>query len=152
MNENFSEELKKELVKQAVKSLEDPFKMLTVKDVAKDLYMGENKTNEIFNRADFPSVNIGKTRKIQKIAYILWKMEKRIDVIWKKLKSIYTKVHFGEQTFAQMPHKDISNLYKNSISFFLIFNNRETSIITRKWEKNGKSKKILLDKAKNRFL
>ena len=61
-----------------------PFKMLTVKDVAKDLYMGENKTNEIFNRADFPSVNIGKTRKIQKIAYILWKMEKRIDVIWKE--------------------------------------------------------------------
>jgi len=79
MNENFSEELKKELVKQAVKNLDDPFKMLTVKDVAKDLY----KTNEIFNRADFPSVNIGKTRKIQKIAYILWKMEKRIDVIWK---------------------------------------------------------------------
>ena len=65
MNDSFSEELKKELVKQAVKSLEDPFKMLTVKDVAKDLYMGENKTNEIFNRADFPSVNIGKTRKIQ---------------------------------------------------------------------------------------
>ena len=44
MNENFSEELKKELVKQAIKSLDDPFKMLTVKDVAKDLYMGENKT------------------------------------------------------------------------------------------------------------
>lgn len=81
MSESFSEELKKELVKQAVKNLEDPFKMLTVKDVAKDLYMGENKTNEIFNREDFPSVNIGKTRKIQKIAYILWKMEKRIDVI-----------------------------------------------------------------------
>ena len=81
MNQNFSEELRKELVKQAVKNLEDPFKMLTVKDVAKDLYMGENKTNEIFNRADFSSVNIGKTRKIQKIAYILWKMEKRVDVI-----------------------------------------------------------------------
>ncbi|MEI3401744.1 MAG: hypothetical protein V8R51_05290 [Clostridia bacterium] len=54
MNESFSEELKKELVKQAVKSLDDPFKMLTVKDVAKDLYVGENKTNEIFNRANFP--------------------------------------------------------------------------------------------------
>ena len=81
MSENFSEEIKRELVKQAVKKLDDPFKMLTVKDVAKDLYMGENKTNEIFNCADFPSVNIGKTRKIQKIAYILWKMEKRIDVV-----------------------------------------------------------------------
>ncbi len=87
MNENFSEELKKELVKQAVKSLDDPFKMLTVKDVAKDLYMGENKTNEIFNRADFHSVNIGKTRKIQKIAYILWKMEKVKRYYWIKLKT-----------------------------------------------------------------
>ncbi len=63
MNESFSEELKKELVKQAIKSLDDPFKMLTVKDVAKRFIYGENKTNEIFNRADFPSVNIGKTRK-----------------------------------------------------------------------------------------
>ena len=69
-----------------------------------------------------------------------------------KRKSIYTKAHFGELTFAQMPHKDIRNLYKNSISFFIIFNNRKLSRVTRKWEKNGKSKKILLDKAKNRFL
>ena len=56
MNESFSEELKKELVKQAVKSLDDPFKMLTVKDVAKDLYMGENKTNEIFNRGEYSTL------------------------------------------------------------------------------------------------
>lgn len=40
MNESFSEELKKELVKQAIKSLDDPFKMLTVKDVAK-IYIWE---------------------------------------------------------------------------------------------------------------
>ena len=57
----------------------------------------------------------------------------------RNIKSIYTKAHFGKQTFAQMPHKDIRNLYKNSISFFLIFN-------------NGKNKEILLDKIKNRFL
>ena len=58
MNESFSEELKKELVKQAIKSLDDPFKMLTVKDVAKDLYMGENKTNEIFNRSSPQSIDM----------------------------------------------------------------------------------------------
>ena len=50
----------------------------------------------------------------------------------KNLKSIYTKAHFSEQTFAQMPHKDICNLYKNSISFFLIFNNRKLSRNTGK--------------------
>lgn len=70
----------------------------------------------------------------------------------KNLKSIYTKVHFGEQTFAQMPHKDIRNLYINSISFFLIFNNRKLSINTGKWVDYGKNKKILLDKIKNWFL
>ena len=131
MNESFSEELKKELVKQAVKSLDDPFKMLTVKDVAKDLYMGENKTNEIFNRADFPSVNIGKTRKIQKLIIFFGRWKKGL-MLYEKFKSIYTKVHFGEQTFAQMPHKDIRNLYINSISFFLIFNNRKLSRNTGK--------------------
>ena len=39
MSENFSEEIKRELIKQAVKNLEEPFKMLTVKDVAKDLFV-----------------------------------------------------------------------------------------------------------------
>lgn len=39
-------------------------------------------------------------------------------------KSIYTKVHFGELTFAQMLHKDFGNLYENIISFFLISNNK----------------------------
>ena len=40
-------------------------------------------------------------------------------------KSIYTKVHFGEQTFAQMQYKDIRNLYISSISFLRNFNNRK---------------------------
>ena len=42
-----------------------------------------------------------------------------------KRKSIYTKAHFGELTFAQMPHKDLQNLHKSSISFFFNFNNRK---------------------------
>ena len=45
------------------------------------------------------------------------------------------KIYIGEktkqtkylivQTFAQMPHKDLSNFYKSSVSFFLNFNNRK---------------------------
>ena len=65
-----------------------------------------------------------KTRKIQKIAYILQKKEKRIDVYEKFKKNLY-KVQFDEQTFAQMLHKDIRNLYVNSISIFRILNNRK---------------------------
>ena len=58
------EVLKQELIKDAVEKLSDPWKNLTVKDVAKDLKMGENLTNELFKRKDFPSVNIGKTKTI----------------------------------------------------------------------------------------
>ena len=72
------EELIQELIKEAIKKLDNPWKNLTVKDVSKDLKMGENLTNELFKRADFPSINIGKTKTITAIAYALWKLEKRM--------------------------------------------------------------------------
>lgn len=74
-----SEELKEKLICKAVEKLDDPWKNLTVKDVAKDLLMGEPKTNELFNRNDFPSINIGKTKTVTTIAYYLWKLERRVE-------------------------------------------------------------------------
>ena len=74
---NEIEEVKKELIKKAIEKIDEPWKNLTVKDVAKDLRMGENKTNELYKRKDFPSINIGKTKTISNIAYSLWKLEKR---------------------------------------------------------------------------
>lgn len=73
------EELKKEIIKVAVDKLKDPWENLTVKDVAEDLKMGENKANEIFKRKDFPSVNIGKTKTVSSVAYALWKLNKRVE-------------------------------------------------------------------------
>lgn len=72
-----NEELKRELIKLAVEKLDNPWDNLTVKDIAKDLKIGENKANEIFKRKDFPSVNIGKTKTISVLAYVVWKLEKR---------------------------------------------------------------------------
>ena len=72
-----NEELKQQLIIEAVKKVDNPFKNITVTEVAKDLKMGENLTNELFKREDFPSVNIGKTKTITLLAYLLWKMEKR---------------------------------------------------------------------------
>ena len=66
----------------------------------------------------------------------------------RNIKSIYTKAHFGEQTFAQMPHKDICNLYKNSISFFLIFNNRKLSRNTRKRKQERYSNNVFENNGK----
>lgn len=72
------EELKQELIKESINKLDNPWKNLTVKDVSKDLKMGENLTNQLLKRADFPSINIGKTKTITVIAYALWKLEKRM--------------------------------------------------------------------------
>ena len=79
MYEELNEELKKEIIKVAVDKLKDPWENLTVKDVAADLKMGENKANEIFKRKDFPSVNIGKTKTVSSVAYALWKLNKRVE-------------------------------------------------------------------------
>lgn len=55
----------------------DPLRNLTVAEVAKDLKMGENLANQLFKRPDFPSVNIGKTKTVCALAYIVWKMQHR---------------------------------------------------------------------------
>ena len=72
--------LKKIIIMEAVKQLKDPFKNLTVEDVAKDLKMGLNLANDLFKQKSFPSVNIGKQKTITLLAYILWKMEKQENI------------------------------------------------------------------------
>ena len=71
------ENLKDKIIALAVQKIDNPFKNITVKEVAKDLKMGENLANEVFKREDFPCVNIGKTKTVTFLAYLLWKMEKR---------------------------------------------------------------------------
>ena len=65
------------MVMTAIKRLKNPFRNLTVSEVAKDLKMGENLANQVFRRDDFPSVNIGKTKTVTLLAYLLWKMERK---------------------------------------------------------------------------
>ena len=65
------------LVKVAIKNIGNPFKNLTVKDVAKDLLVSEATANSIFRRNDFPSVNIGKTKTVTLLAYLVWKMNRK---------------------------------------------------------------------------
>ena len=71
------ESLKEKIIALAVQKIDNLFKNITVKEVAKDLKMGENLANEVFKRKDFPCVNIGKTKTVTLLAYLLWKMEKR---------------------------------------------------------------------------
>lgn len=70
--------LKELMVIEAIKQIKNPFINLTVQDVAKDLKMGENMANQIFKRDDFPSVNLGKPKTVTLLAYLIWKMDRRV--------------------------------------------------------------------------
>ncbi len=66
------------IIIETIKQIKNPFINLTVKDVAKDLKIGENMAYAIFKRDDFPSVNIGRCWKISLISYLIWKSQRRL--------------------------------------------------------------------------
>lgn len=70
-------ELLKAAIIEAIKKVKDPFQNWTVKEVMKDLLCGEATANEIFRRADFPSINIGKTKTVTYLAYLVWKTTRK---------------------------------------------------------------------------
>lgn len=74
--DNYS--LKELMLIEAIKKIQNPFLNLTVQDVAKDLKMGENSANQVFKRDDFPSVNLGKTKTVTLLAYLIWKMDRKV--------------------------------------------------------------------------
>lgn len=69
-------EFEEKLIMEIIKKVNNPFANLTVKNIAKDLNIGINTAYEIFKRDDFPSINIGKTKTITLLAYLMWKLQK----------------------------------------------------------------------------
>lgn len=69
-------EFEQKLIMEIIKKVNNPFANLTVKNIAKDLNIGINTAYEIFKRDDFPSINIGKTKTITLLAYLMWKLQK----------------------------------------------------------------------------
>lgn len=61
-----------------IRRVKNPFRMLTIKDVMNDLGICETVAYRTFKRDDFPSINIGKNNQIMLLAYLIWKMQKRI--------------------------------------------------------------------------
>lgn len=61
-----------------IRRVKNPFRMLTVKDVMNDLGICETVAYRTFKRDDFPSINIGKNNQIMLLAYLIWKMQKRV--------------------------------------------------------------------------
>ena len=77
-NVSTPENTQDKIIIECVRKIHNPFINISVKDVARDLQVGENMAYEIFRREDFPSVNIGRKWKISLIAYLLWKTQKRV--------------------------------------------------------------------------
>lgn len=62
---------------ECIRKIKNPFRMIGVKDVMRDLNICETIAYKTFKRDDFPSINIGKTNQVMLIAYLIWKMNKR---------------------------------------------------------------------------
>ena len=70
--------LEQRAIIESIKMIKNPFKMLTVQDVMRDLDICETIAYRTFKREDFPSIHIGKNNQIMLIAYLIWKMKKRV--------------------------------------------------------------------------
>jgi len=64
-NENKNEINSKERYVYAyLNKVKNPFVMLSVEQVCKDLHIGLNQARDLFEQEDFPSVQIGKRKKV----------------------------------------------------------------------------------------
>lgn len=61
---------------ECVKRLKNPFKMITVETVMKDLNICRTIAYKLFQSDDFPSKKIGKNHQISLIAYLMWKVKR----------------------------------------------------------------------------
>ena len=70
------ESLKEKIVVNYLNKLKNPFVMLSVSDVSKDLHIGINQAYDLFKQEDFPTISIGKRKTVNLASYLLWKMNK----------------------------------------------------------------------------
>ena len=61
---------------ECMKRLKNPFKMITVETVMKDLNICRTIAYKLFQSNDFPSKKIGKNHQISLIAYLMWKVKR----------------------------------------------------------------------------
>lgn len=75
--------LKSKLTKQDVilisslLKFKNPFRMIGVETVMKDLNICKGVAYKWFQRDDFPSINMGKSKQVMIISYILGEMDKK---------------------------------------------------------------------------
>ena len=63
---------------ESIRKIKNPFKMIGVETVMKDLNICKTIAYKLFQREDFPAINIGKSNQIMILAYMIWKMNRRV--------------------------------------------------------------------------
>ena len=72
-----TKDIKEQIITNYLNQTNNPFKMLSVHEVSKDLNIGINQAYDLFKQDDFPTINIGKRKVITLASYLLWKMSKK---------------------------------------------------------------------------
>ena len=78
LNNKIIDEIQNTEMKNIIRRVKNPFRMLGVKDVMRDLKICETIAYKTFKRDDFPSINIGKSNQVMLLSYLIWKMNKRV--------------------------------------------------------------------------
>lgn len=71
--------LNEQIVMNYLSKLNNPFALLSAKDISKDLHIGINQAYDLLKQDDFPTITIGKKKAVTLAAYLLWKMNKKGD-------------------------------------------------------------------------
>lgn len=69
--------LNEQVVMNYLNKVQNPFIILSVQDISKDLHIGINQAYELFKQNDFPTITIGKRKAVTFASYLLWKMSKK---------------------------------------------------------------------------
>lgn len=71
-----TKDIKEQIISNYLNKTNNPFKMLSVQEVSKDLHIGINQAYDLFKQDDFPTINIGKRKVITLASYLLWKINR----------------------------------------------------------------------------
>ena len=73
-NEKRTLSAEEQVIIESVRRVKDPFKMLKIEDVAKDLGISFSTAYKMFRQKDFPSIKVGSSRRVAYAAYMAWKV------------------------------------------------------------------------------
>lgn len=62
---------------ESIRKVRNPFVMVGIDYVMKDLNICKTIVYKLFQREDFPAISIGKEHKVMLLSYLIWKMSRK---------------------------------------------------------------------------